>query len=308
MSFLSRKNADLVYSVISEESIGMDYPSFRQAFLEFGQMYNNQNIPLMEMNKHFIRSVLNTYGRQSNAPSPMQAQHTQHTQHQPSLSTVPNRPQGARSKNVSFDEQLELHKQHFQQFATPPPPTPPVFKDADLLPADNLELLMKQAMMERNYDATPTSPPPRKIQIGPVIEDEKHKEDMIDIEKLNAQNQIQNPTPTPTISTQPATNPTDSLPSFDFFSKLKKVTQPPPEIVAEPVEFVVDSFSIIKEKENLNENKEISRRDFEELTKKVEVLSKELEETKEMVATLSATFSRYLNETELKETPTLQIK
>jgi len=142
MYFLSKKNADILFDVISEESINVDYPSFNQIFIEYGQTTGN-NLPLMEMNKQFIRYLLANYGRKN----------TSQQQQQNNISTsMPSRPQGSRSKNVSFDQQLELHRQHFQQYSAPPPPEPPVFKDETPSPSGDLDILMKKALTQRRFD------------------------------------------------------------------------------------------------------------------------------------------------------------
>jgi hypothetical protein len=170
MSFLTKDNSDLLYDVI-KEYINIDYPSFNKRFLEFGKT-NGNKMSLIEMNKKFISSFLSS---------------TQNTM----TNNVPFRPQGSRSKNVSFDEQLELHKQHFNQFSSPPPPNTPVFKDENNESFVNLDLLMKKALNERNYDQLPTQPV-RKLHIGSVIEDEIHDNDVIDVEKFNEINKSKN--------------------------------------------------------------------------------------------------------------------
>lgn len=274
MSFLSKKNADMLFDVISEESINIDNSSFNKLFLEFGQTNGNRH-PLMEMNKQFIRNLLSTYGRHSTKS------HSQIQMQNNNMSTnMPSRPQGSRSKNVSFDEQLELHRQHFQQFASPPPPTPPIFEDdTSINPSGNLDILMKKALSERKYDALPQNQTPqaRKIQIGNIIEDEKHKDDVIDIDKLTANIQ-------PEITT------------FGFFSKLKTVKK---------------ETTLDLEQENPLDNIQtsaiddidISTNSFEELKKTVAELSKKIDRLSAELESVINTYSQ-----ELKERPPLQTK
>lgn len=261
MSFLSKENSDLLYDVI-KESINIDYISFNQRFLEFGQI-NGNKFPLIEMNKQFIRSFLVTPSKQQMSTN------------------MPSRPQGSRSKNVSFDEELELHKQHFQQFAAPPPPTPPVFKDYEdesflhvnknrtgTGPGNehgnsNLDLLMQKALSERKYDPIP--PPSnsvRKIQIGSVIEDESYSNDVIDVDKFN--HSVEN-------------NKTESnLPSVTtFFSKLQQTKN--------------DSIITVNiEQENImSTNYDKIYKLIGDLTQTVKKLSDEMESLKNTVEELS---------------------
>jgi len=279
MYFLSKKNADILFDVISEESINVDYPSFNQIFIEYGQTTGN-NLPLMEMNKQFIRYLLANYGRKN----------TSQQQQQNNISTsMPSRPQGSRSKNVSFDQQLELHRQHFQQYSAPPPPEPPVFKDETPSPSGDLDILMKKALSERKYDPILPQQNPRKLHIGSVIEDEKHKEDLIDIDKF-----AKPPSPSPSTSPE--------LSTLGFFSKLKTVKQE-----AEPIKEIESPMK------NDVENKNISttpQSEVQELIKTVLKLSQQLEEIDKKVLLLSQELEavKYTYNPELKETPPLQSK
>jgi hypothetical protein len=237
MSFLSKKNSDMLFDLITEESVNIDYSSFNKMLLEFGQI-NGTRHPLIEMNKQFIRHLITNYGRIQSNPTGFSEQQFHSNSN---ISTnMPSRPQGSRSKNVSFDEQLELHKQHFQQYAAPPPPTPPIFKDDESNNSSDLEALMKKALSERKYDVISSQPNPRKLHIGSVIEDEKHKEDLIDIDKLTKQ--------------QPKPEPQE-LSSFGFFSKLKMVKQNEEQELTSPTQ---PSLQNQKETETEQENKVIS--------------------------------------------------
>jgi hypothetical protein len=311
MAFLSKKNADMLYEVVSEEFVNIDYGSFNKLFLEFGESVAQTQLPVMELNKRFVRTLQAQYQQQRHLQQSHQPQQqNQQQQAHPSSSIIPSRPQGARSKNVTFDQELELHKQHFQQFAAPPPPTPPVFKDTFEQPVDDLSLLMKKAMSERNYDTMPPPPPTRKLHIGSVVEDEKLKEDMIDIDKFLQQREgssKRQPHPQPQQQHQPQpTKPSASAASsFDFFSKLK---------VVKPV---IESQPDLPDEEEDNEEEKIiedsvtniSTNALEELTQKVSILTEELQSMKELVVTLSTELKavkHYIPE--LKETPTLQDK
>jgi hypothetical protein len=228
MSFLSKKNSDMLFDLITEESINLDYASFNKLFLEFGQI-NGTRHPLIEMNKQFVRLLITNYGR-------TQSKSTGFTE-QPLYQ--PSRPQGSRSKNVSFDEQLEIHKQHFQQYAVPPTPTPPVFKDEESNPSADLDVLMKKALSERKYDVISQQQNTRKLHIGSVIEDEIHKEDLIDIDKYSGE------------------QPQQDISTLGFFSKLKTVKK----------EDELDSLKQIVTK--------LSQQ-LEETNKRVDILSQEI--------------------------------
>jgi hypothetical protein len=294
MSFLSKKNEYLLYDVTTEY-VKIDHNSFSVLFAEFGKTRGNQGMTLMEMNQQFLLSIINRNSPSSPSSSSISTQSQfQQQQQQQQQQIMPSRPQGARSKNVSFDEQLELHKQHFQQFAMPPPPTPPNFKDADVdIPPDNLELLMRKAQSERKYDALPPSGQqgPRKLQIGSVIEDDNVKGDFIDIDKLNKRSPPQTPSPP---------SPENA---FSFFSKLKRVDtilEPEPE----PQQLIPTPA-------------------IESLITTVANLSAELADTKDQVRTLFAEINHLksllstshpdrdgdiLYNPELKESPLHQIK
>jgi len=265
MSFLSKDNSDLLYDVI-KETINIDYLSFNQRFLEFGQS-NGNKMPLIEMNKQFIRSFLSpSSNSNSNANEKPQTSSNMST-------NILFRPQGSRSKNVSFDEQLELHKQHFQQFSAPPPPTPPVFKDEDKESFSNLDLLMQKALSERNYDPIPiaSQQPARKLQIGSVIEDEIYMDDVIDVDKFN--NTVENK-----IKGQ-----TTNVPSVTtFFSKLQQIPESPESPEKKEKE---------KEKEKDSENNilltkyESMNKIIERLTESVDKLEREVEQIKNTIST-----------------------
>jgi hypothetical protein len=295
MSFLSRKNEYLLYDVITEEYLKIDYQSFSAFFAEFGKKYGNQGIPLMELNKQFIRAIVSNNKETSISTNGTAQQF------------MPSRPQNARSKNVSFDEQLEQHRQHFQQFAMPPPPTPPNFKDAEEPPpppSDNIEMLMKRALNERKYDAIPPQPA-RKLQIGSVIEDETHKEDLIDIDKIGK---------------RPPTPPENA---FGFFSKLKRIEAIPVPEPEQDVSLLPSSVPLsttstpINLQETPNNNSEemsILSTKIDSLTTTVTNLSIELAETRSQVVLLYAEIESLRPRAvkdynlEFKESPPLQNK
>jgi hypothetical protein len=301
MSFLSKKNSDMLFDLITEESINVDYVSFNKLFLEFGKVNGNRH-PLMEMNKQFIRTLLTNYGQHNSIQTPITVTRypdQQQFQNNNISTTMPSRPQGSRSKNVSFDEQLELHKQHFQQYAAPPPPTPPVFKDEESTPSSDLEILMKKALGERNYDSVPPQQNPRKIHIGSVIEDEKHKEDLIDIDILNKPQPLQQPPPQTDIS------------NLGFFSKLKTVKKVTEEKEEDQNPISTTDISVIEPNsitqlslENEKEN------EFEFLKHTVTRLTQQLEEINKKINLMSEEILVLHNNItpELKETTPLQSK
>jgi hypothetical protein len=297
MSFLSKKNSDMLFDLITEECINVDYSSFNKMLLEFGQI-NGTRHSLMEMNKQFIRHLITNYGRTQSNPTGFSEQQFHSNSN---ISTnMPSRPQGSRSKNVSFDEQLELHKQHFQQYAAPPPPTPPIFKDEESNNSSDLEVLMKKALSERKYDVISSQQNTRKLHIGSVIEDEKHKEDLIDIDKLTKQQPQQQPQ-----------QPQPELSSFGFFSKLKMFKQSEEQDLSSPTQ---SSLQNEKETETEPENKVIStnqnQNELDILKDNVARLEHRLEETDKKIDFLLKEMSLLKNtyNPELKETSPLNNK
>lgn len=288
-SFMSRQNTALLQEIIQEELPGVDEVSFHQMASHFAQTKGKERLPLMEMNKRFLLMLRMAYQQTQQENHPLQTS---------SSSSMPSRPQGARSKNVSFDQELELHRQHFQQFATPPPPTPPVFQDPESSTESDLQVLMQRAMSERNYDSAPhpsssssssqsaTHTPitnGRKLHIGSVIDDTDttHTEDVIDIEKLTQ--------PAPALSSPPP------LSSFDFFSKLKTSRLPEtmdaPTSATTPETFPMDETPARPAEEDLHDT--------------IANLTTELQDTKRHLQQLTeefAAFKIYIYNLGLKET------
>lgn len=295
MAFLSKKNTALLQEILQEEAIPLGYEALHKMAAEFAQKKGNRvSLPLMEMNKQFLLMIRLAFQQlqdtSANAPV-VPALFSSATTNTTSTSNLPMRPQAARSKNVSFDEQLELHKTHFQQFAAPPPPTPPVFQDPEPTFDGDLHALMQKAMSERNYDA---QPPPlqgngRKLQIGSVIEDETHKQDLIDIEKFNQAQPSEPQQPPPPLS------------AVNFFAKLKtvpvQVASPPPPPPPPLTEGELDISDLTIHPMDVSPETPSSKRSIEILTDRVNQLTVQLEQ----LATEFAMFRKEKNNAEGRE-------
>jgi len=286
MAFLTQSNYNLLYNLVTETHTQIQPDFFQNVFLEFGR---KENGPLMELNKKFIRKLMNKISTQNKLPPPSQLI-PQQTQSLFSFNQIDTtRPQGMRSKNVTFDEQLELHKQHFQQFSAPTPPPTPVFSDDLTQPSSGIDELMKKTLMERKYDTLNINPPPslqqqpyhsqrppRKLEIGSVVNDtEVIKQDMIDIDDLGNIPLK----PQPTFQNKNLEN---------LFSKLRVV---PP----------ISSSQTLEQNTQTEETEQPLERNnlIEQLTKRVEHLEIELAELKKHFFEQNKVFNL-----ELKERPT----
>jgi uncharacterized coiled-coil protein SlyX len=163
---------------------------------------------------------------------------------------------------------------------------------------------MKRALNERKYDAIPPQPA-RKLQIGSVIEDETHKEDLIDIDKIGK---------------RPPTPPENA---FGFFSKLKRIEAIPVPEPEQDVSLLPSSVPLsttstpINLQETPNNNSEemsILSTKIDSLTTTVTNLSIELAETRSQVVLLYAEIESLRPRAvkdynlEFKESPPLQNK
>ena len=273
MAFLTQSNYNLLYGLVKETHTQIEPDFFQNAFLEFGR---KETGPLMDLNKKFIRKLMQKISTQHKLPTPSQLL----PQQQPTFPFNMARS----SKNVTFDEQLELHQQHFKQFSAPPPPPTPVFSDDLTQPSSGIDELMKKAIMERKYDTHNISPPPpsslqqqqqyysqrppRKLEIGNIVNDpDIVKQDIIDIDNLeNVSLQISE-IPQPL---QPSANKTVE----NLFSKLRMVSTVPESPA-------LDSVKIEKDKsiEHSLERKQT----IEQLTTRIEHLEIELAELKKHI-------------------------
>jgi hypothetical protein len=289
-SFLSKQNAGLLQEILQEESIHLGTESFHQMASDFAQKKGQHRLPLMEMNKQFLLMIRMAY-QQLQQRDPQQTQPPSPSYPSPLLqasatTTLPSRPTGARSKNVTFDQELELHRQHFQQYAAPPPPTPPVFQDPEASPMESdLQALMKRTMNERKYDSAPPSQLQsnvgRKLQIGSAIEETIPKEEVIDLETLSSR---------------------ENSTSSDFFSKLKTTTQISREITNSSSSSSSSSSPFYTDPPATT----TTNTPNDDLQHTVNKLQTELEESKRLLSQLSeefAAFKIYIYNIGLKESP-----
>ena len=265
MAFLTQSNYNLLYGLVKETHTQIEPDFFQNAFLEFGR---KETGPLMDLNKKFIRRLMHKISTQPK-PTPVF----------PFTQPI----ETARSKNVTFDQQLELHQQHFKQFAAPPPPPTPVFKDELIQPSSGIDELMKKAIMERKYDTLNIQPPstslqqqpyqnqrpPRRLEIDTVVNDiDIIKNDIIDIDNLENNSQ------------QSSANKSVE----NLFSKLRIVNPVPesPALESQALESpALDSIKIDNNKsmEHFLERKQT----IEQLTSRVQQLEIELQELKKLV-------------------------
>ena len=122
MSFLSTDNR-AVLSELVKENLTPDMMLFDNVFKDFG---NRERGPLIELNKKFLTIMKDIV---QNIQKP---------------------------RKVSFDQQIETHRQNFLSYA-PKPPTIPVFADKPSVDnLRNISEIVQDAMETRKYDIATT--------------------------------------------------------------------------------------------------------------------------------------------------------
>jgi len=122
MSFLSADNHAVLAELV-RENITPDSMLFDNVFKDFG---NRERGPLIELNKKFL-TIMNDIVHTSQKP-----------------------------KKVSFDQQIETHRQNFLSYS-PKPPTIPIFADNPSVDnLRNISEIVQDAMETRKYDIATT--------------------------------------------------------------------------------------------------------------------------------------------------------
>ena len=148
MNFSTNDNYKLLREIVSE-NITTDMEVFNKVFKDFGKNTNMETVDLMVYNKQFL-TLLQTIIHNKNDYSTAEAL--------------------SQKRKVSFDNKLEEHKQHFLSYTPKPPHIPDFVDKTDNTNLGNIDQLIKQTLLTRNYEPPPTKqqqqqPQVRKINI-----------------------------------------------------------------------------------------------------------------------------------------------
>ena len=213
MEFLNNTNYNLLLDIIKEAFPNINMNLFHSVFVEFG---NKEKGDLLTLNKKFIHLFMSLVTSNQ--------QQTQQQQQQQPYITSNTFPLGLTSpteaidvtyqkhsqlKRVSFENEMDKHKNHFQQFSSPPIPPTPKFSDNITEDKINIDFLLQKTLKDRNYDI-PFQKPPRQLEIGSIIPENQIKHDIIPLV-------IE---PTISISNEPVANKQREKITSSFFSKL----------------------------------------------------------------------------------------
>jgi hypothetical protein len=187
MNFSSNENYKLLCEIVTE-NITTNLDIFNKVFTDFSKtMSTTDTVDLMLYNKQFL-TLLQTIIHSNPDTTSSNAVY--------------------QKRKVSFDNKLEEHKQHFLSY-TPKPPTIPDFLDkADNKSLDNIDTLIKQTLLNRNYEPLPVSSSlnkhPRKINIHQSLDHDTLNDDAIILDSndtdpvLNLFSKLQNKKTEPT--------------------------------------------------------------------------------------------------------------
>ena len=238
MSFLEQQNFNILLDIIREEIPNVNINTFQHLFNDFGKKEHGD---LLTLNKKFINIFFTIVNDPTHSLFPLMKTELKYTQMNITSQDF------SKSRKVSFDHALEKHRQHFQTLANPPIPAVPNFQDKLDDEQDNLDHLLQQTLLTRQYDipfANPNPNPnpnpniptlplqqhlmplpqqhqqpnrPRLLEIGSLIPETEINHQIIDIlPNLNSATKLQ------TITQQP-TQPEKI--SSSFLSKLQQKAQ-----------------------------------------------------------------------------------
>lgn len=164
MNFSSNENYKLLCEIVTE-NITTNLDVFNKVFTDFSKtMSTTDTVDLMLYNKQFL-TLLQTIIHSNPDTTSSNAVY--------------------QKRKVSFDNKLEEHKQHFLSY-TPKPPNIPDFLDKpDNKPIENIDNLIKQTLLYRNYEPVPvssTNKPPRKINIHQSVDHDTLNDDAINLD------------------------------------------------------------------------------------------------------------------------------
>lgn len=204
MEFLKKENYKLLLDIITEEVPNVNIQLFDSVFRKYGAKEITSEKDLLALNKGFVFLFMNLITKPSEQTFPL-------VQNEPIDATHQKISQ---LKRVSFDTEVEKHRQHFQQLAAPPIPPMPNFSDDIKESKINLEALVKQTLMSRNYDVPIQKPPPRLLEIGSIIPDTEVQHNIIPLQQPEQQSP-------PTQTTPQNLTKINSI----FFSKLQQIAE-----------------------------------------------------------------------------------
>lgn len=223
MEFLNNTNYKLLLDIIKEEVPNINVHLFHSVFVEFG---NKEKGELLTLNKKFIHlfmSIVNSNQQKQQQQEPQLQQQIQ-TQQYVTSKTFPlgiasptdtidvTYQKHSQMKRVSFENEMDKHRTHFQQFSSPPIPPTPNFSDNITEDKINIDFLLQKTLKDRNYDI-PLQKPPRQLEIGSIIPENEVKHDIIPlvIESIDS------------ISINSVTNNPREKMTSSFFSKLHTI-------------------------------------------------------------------------------------
>jgi hypothetical protein len=163
MNFSTNENYKLLREIVTE-NITTDIDIFNKVFQDFSKNSNTDTNDLMLFNKQFL-TLLQTIIHNK-------------TDYSSSAAAV------SQKRKVSFDNKLEEHKQHFLSYTPKPPHIPDFLDKSDNTTLGNIDNLIKQTLLNRNYEPIPTpiNKPPRKINIHQSLEHDTLTQDAINLD------------------------------------------------------------------------------------------------------------------------------
>jgi hypothetical protein len=224
MEFLNNTNYKLLFDIIKEEVPNINVHLFHSIFVEFGNKEKGQLLTLNKKFIHLFMSIVNSNQKQQEQPQQIQTKQYIPSKQFPLGVSSSNESiddtyqKHSQLKRVSFENEVDKHRNHFQQFSSPPIPPTPNFSDNITEDKINIDFLLQKTLKDRNYDI-PLQKPPRQLEIGSIIPENEVKHDIIPL-------LIQ---PTQSISSEPViNNPREKITS-SFFSKLHTLPNNPIE-------------------------------------------------------------------------------
>lgn len=219
MEFLNNTNYKLLFDIIKEEVPNINVHLFHSIFVEFGNKEKGQLLTLNKKFIHLFMSIVNS-NQKKQQEEQQQIQTKQYLMSKQFPLGVASSNEAiddtyqkhSQLKRVSFENEVDKHRNHFQQFSSPPIPPTPNFSDNITEDKINIDFLLQKTLKDRNYDI-PLQKPPRQLEIGSIIPENEVKHDIIPLV-------IQ---PTQAISSEPVTNNTREKITSSFFSKLHTI-------------------------------------------------------------------------------------
>lgn len=192
--FLTKQNVDLLWEVIIDDDLFKNQPKelinqigsiFTQHLRGFNEAEKNNSSNLMSMNKRFIGIILNhSYSIINYNKNPMPPQKTRELITSSDLQT---------ERVSQFEKDLSQKQSEFTNAMTLPIPPKPKFSDTNTdEPISEMELAIKKALEQRNYDIEQVNHNLNKSKADSWL---KSQETSLKSEKIPATNLNPNPNP-----------------------------------------------------------------------------------------------------------------